>query len=262
MSRFGHLEFDDGKRQSAQASRPEARPQTGTPPATAEGYLLQADEEYRWGRYESALRLYTRCLEESRAMVPAWVGQVQMLIQMGEYHEARLWSDKALELFHNNGDLLAAKAQACVRLKEKRAAFACSDASLQAGGSSPYRWAVRGEVLMAHRQGTYQACFKRAMTEPAACWFDCVVVAGIYLFYGKWASALEHATEATNRQPQHAYCWFVLGNCQRELGMKPMAVTSYGRCLELRPDYRPAQAAIDAMDNESFLARLFRRLRG
>jgi hypothetical protein len=49
---------------------------------------------------------------------------VQMLVMLGEHREARLWADKALELFSNNGELLAAKAQACARLSDRRASFA------------------------------------------------------------------------------------------------------------------------------------------
>ena len=40
----------------------------------------------------TALQLYTRALGQNRAVIPAWVGQVQMLVELGEYHEARLWA--------------------------------------------------------------------------------------------------------------------------------------------------------------------------
>ena len=34
------------------------------------------------------------------SLVAGWLGQVQMLVFLGEYPEAELWARKALELFH------------------------------------------------------------------------------------------------------------------------------------------------------------------
>jgi Flp pilus assembly protein TadD len=44
-----------------------------------------------------------------------WTGQVRMLIELKEFHEAKLWADKALEKFPNEPELLAAKAVALAR---------------------------------------------------------------------------------------------------------------------------------------------------
>src|ERR1043166_7580338 len=103
-SRFSHLEFN--REEDRDRQRPQA---VGTPEASAQQYLDNAREAYHWGDFESALRLHTKCLKENRTIIAAWVGQVQMLVQLKEYNEARLWSDKALELFRNNGELMAAK---------------------------------------------------------------------------------------------------------------------------------------------------------
>ena len=137
--RFANLEFGDEQHDSLEAQQGER-----TMERSAKEFLSRADEEYRWGSFDKALRLYTRALHEDRAAIPAWVGQVQMLVQLDECHEANVWSDKALELFRNNSELLAAKAQACARLHDHKTGLACSDASLQASGSSPWRWIVRG----------------------------------------------------------------------------------------------------------------------
>src|SRR5262249_50249458 len=150
-----------------------------TPSTNDRELLAKAHEEHHWGQFEPALRLYTRSLEANRGLIPAWVGQVQMLVQLEELHEARLWSDKALELFRNNGELLAAKAQACARLKDTKAAIACSDGALAVPGSSPWRWIARGEVLLATGQRQSEDCFRKALLEPAADWFDRVFIARI-----------------------------------------------------------------------------------
>jgi len=78
--------------------------------------MKAAGEERRNGLHESALRYYSRALELDKSQAAGWVGQVQMLVAMNECPEADLWSRKALELFKNNPDLLAARAQALCRI--------------------------------------------------------------------------------------------------------------------------------------------------
>src|SRR5215510_6228954 len=143
--RFTRLEFDEEGRK-----RESELPQSveGTPPRDAQHYASLAVEAAQLGRFETALQMYTRCVRDDRTMIPAWVGQVQMLVQLEEYAEARLWSDKALELFRDNGDLLAAKAQACLRQGDEATGMALSDSSLRSQGTSPWRWEVRGEALV------------------------------------------------------------------------------------------------------------------
>lgn len=256
--RFANLEFDENADPSRQKSAPKVKE------FDADTYLAQANEQYRWGRFEQALRLYTRSLERSRMMVPAWIGQVQMLVQLDECHEARVWSDKALELFRNNGELLAAKSQACIRLKDKQAAFACSDASMQVPGNSPLRWIARGEVLLASGEKHAEECFKKGLLEPAADWFDRVVVGRIYLYHRRASNALYYIQSALNEDMSRAYVWFERGNCEQALGLATAAAESYERCLELRPDYREASLARDSLGPGSplgWLRSLFRRRR-
>ena len=116
--RFTRLEMEDQRR----AESGSAEELAGTPVRTAAHHREVADEAYRAGHFETALQMYTRALGVDRSLVPAWVGQLQMLVELREYPEARLWADKALELFRNNGDILAAKAQACVRQGDATAA--------------------------------------------------------------------------------------------------------------------------------------------
>ncbi|MEE8121265.1 MAG: tetratricopeptide repeat protein [Anaerolineales bacterium] len=257
--RFSNLEFDDEQRAA------EFHLGQDVVQRDEQNALDRAQEENRWGRFEAALRMYTRCLQENRAAVPAWVGQVQMLVELGEYHEARVWSDKALELFRNNGELLAAKAQACARLKDLRSAIQCSDGALQSPGSSPWRWQARGEVLLAKGQRYFDECFLKAVSEPTADWFDRVIVARIYLYYGRATNALHFLKQALELEPAHGYIWFEMGNCQRQLGMISAARTDYERCLELRSDYREAKEALHSLRSTSpvgWLRGVFRRWGG
>jgi tetratricopeptide (TPR) repeat protein len=253
--RFSNLEFEQQPTESAlgAALRQDV---------TGADHLHAAEAQAQWGRWEPALRLYTRALQADRTLVPAWVGQVQMLVQLGEYHEARVWSDKALDLFRSNGELLAAKAQALARLGSLAPALECSDAALEARGSSPWRWIARGEVLLARRQKYVDECFRKAVLEPAATWFDHVLIAGIYLHYQRVTNALLHLKEALLLEPTHGYIWFERGNCERALSLAP--AVSYQRCLEFAPDFGPALQALDELSRPSvgaWLKGLLRRWR-
>lgn len=225
-------------------------------------YLFEAVQAYRLSRFEAALQMYTRCLERDRAVIPAWVGQVQMLVQLDECSEARLWANKALELFRNNGELLAAKAQACTRLNDRRAGYACCDAALQSPGSSPWRWQVRGEVLLANGAPHHEECFRRSLNEQAADWFDHIVIARIFRYYDRATNALAYVKSALALDETEAAVWLEKGNCQAALGLTPAARTSYQRCLELYPGLEAARAALGILDSFSLLDWLKSRFRG
>ncbi len=244
--RFSNLEFDDQRREEAKASE-----QADFRTRDAWAVLHQAQRANHEGQFETALRLYTRALTEDRRLIRAWVGQVQMLVALGEFHEARLWSDKAMEIFRNNGELLAAKAQACIRLKDRKAALVCSDGSLQSPGSSPWRWEVRGEVLLGRHERRYEECFRKALAEPGADWFDRVVIARILGFHRRLAQALQYLQEALELAPTQACTWNELGGCQRDLGLTDQARTSFERCLELQPNCLPAIESLHKLANFS-----------
>src|SRR5579871_5803430 len=102
MSRFSNLEFNEN-------SGGELRPQAAK---DERFYLAEAEEAFASGKFEKALRDYAKVLEHNPHNPAAWSGQVRMLIELGEFHEARLWADKALERFPRDPHLLAAKAVA------------------------------------------------------------------------------------------------------------------------------------------------------
>src|SRR5437667_4900883 len=108
MSRFVNLEFggesEDHSQDAQKAlSKDEAY------------YFAEARTAFENGIFESALRLYSKVLEFNPQNTGAWTGQVRMLIELCEYHEAKLWADKALERFPHESELLAAKAVALAR---------------------------------------------------------------------------------------------------------------------------------------------------
>lgn len=259
--RFSRLEFGE-RALPANNAEMDAKASPGTPARGAEYFLAQAEAACRGGLWEPALQHYTRTLHEDRSRVPAWVGQVQMLVELGEYAEARMWSDKALELFRGHGELLAAKARACCRHGDRAAAIAASDSSLKAPGTSPLRWVSRGEVLLEQRERRASVCFERALAEPGATWFDRVVIARVYLFHHQPAPADRYARSAVELHAGEPYAWVVLARCGHELGNPRQAEASCRRAMELAPGHPAATELLRAIAEDRSTPAVFRRLKG
>ena len=254
--RFAHLELDPA------AGRPAGPPvQRGAAEVTAADLLARAEQQELDGDFEHALRLFTRCLEQDRSAVAAWVGQVRMLVELDELREASLWVDKALELFRNQGELLAVKAQAQLRLGDRPMALATSDRALKAPGSSAWRWLVRAGVLFAQSQRAAKTCLQRALEQEHAELSDRVRAVRLLLHEGQAGLALEQIRRVLGDHPAVGPFWYLLGRCQQELGWPEDATTSYQRCLELQRDHRQALAALSALQDAPWAARVLRRVR-
>jgi tetratricopeptide (TPR) repeat protein len=256
MARFDKLEFNT-------ESRPSPEPGERDPLSLDAGYWMhEADRSRRSGLYERALNFYSRALEMDRSLVAGWVGQVQMLVQLDECPEAELWSRKGLELFPNNGELMAARAQAYCRTGDVKQAFALCDGSLQQAGESAYRWMVRGELMIATKQDMDRHCFDKAQ-ELDADWLVPLEIARIELYYRRPGKALARTRRALEINPEEAYAWYVQGMCQAEFGLTRGARDSFQRCLELSPRHAYAQEQLIRLKRWNLSPiKLFRRLLG
>lgn len=263
MTRFDRLEFDDGRRTQADASSSHRQQSQNAEAARDErDWLRDALNERRNGHFENALRNYSRALEMDRSLVAGWVGQVQMLIALGEYPEAELWSRKALELFKNNADLLAGRAQALCRTGDLTAAQASCDAAIGQQGMSSYPWVARGELMLARKDNLEAYCFDKA-TQLDPDWLVPLEIGAIYLQYAKPAKALVRLKQAVERAPDQAYCWYRQGACELELGLTAAAERSFARCLQLVPNHADARRAVLALEfDRRPVRRLLRRLFG
>lgn len=257
--RFEHLEFDDLGAPSG-GSQQERSGVMSAPAMERHAYQERAIQCFQRGDFEQALRFFTRVLELDRAMVPAWVGQVQMLIELNELREAELWVNKALELFRDQGELLSAKGVVKARRGDSAAGMACSDAALTVQGSSAYRWLARGEILLVRGETQVNATFDRAMQEQGADWFTRAWAARIYHRYGRHLAGMLIARQATELAPQHPYAWYIRGLCERDLGQGNYQV-SLERALQLDGTFLAAREALRQGSRPGWLKRLYRRLR-
>jgi tetratricopeptide (TPR) repeat protein len=247
MRRFDRLEFENPQETQAAA---QTRPRQQTDHDDRH-WMNLADENRRLGLYESSLKYYSRALEVDKSLVAAWVGQVQMLIMLGEFPEAELWSRKALELFKNNAELMAARAQALCRTGDLKEAQAMCDAALAQQGQSAYPWLARGEVMVARKEQIDEYCFDKAIAFDRD-WLLLVEIAAIYLHYQRAAKALKRCREAVEKAPDQVLCWYRQALCELALDMPIAARKSFMRCLQVHPNHADAKAQLELMNqNES-----------
>ncbi|MEJ7639084.1 MAG: tetratricopeptide repeat protein [Singulisphaera sp.] len=235
MPRFDRLEFDEEPGEGSDVLRPAH--ESGQ---DERQWLRKADDHRRRGLYENALRYYSRALELDKSLVAGWLGQVQMLLQLGEDAEADLWARKSLELFRGQGDLMAGRASARPDRRPEAGAGALRrgieaggalglpldgprrDPDHLQGGDRPplLRQGGPGRPRLARPPGDRPHLPGPPPAEQGA-------LAG---------------PPGRREGPESFYCWYVQGRCEQELALGRQAEQSFRRCLELarstsrRPD--------------------------
>jgi tetratricopeptide (TPR) repeat protein len=248
MSRFNNLEF--GGELEEQRSLPKHLVKDEN------YYLAEARNAFENANFELALRRYSKVLEFNPAIAEAWTGQVRMLIELGEFREAKLWADKALERFPHESELLAAKAVALGRTGDLQAALAFSDAALAERGDTPYNWLARGDVLLARGESRADYCFEKAMLLAPADWVTNWLAARIRYFYQQFALALKLLQRALEFNAGHFVLWLELGQCQLALGLVASARTSLLQARQLNPESSEAKLALRTLSSAGLGARL------
>ncbi len=249
MSRFSRLEFDGKKKPSG----PEGR---GEEIRNELFFHDRALAAYLAGEFEEALLNYSRALEKNNAFYDGWFGQVRMLIELGEYREAKVWTDKALELFPEHPELLAARAVACAKDGEIGKAQAYSDNAVEKPGVTSYVWLSRAEVLFARRSRMAETCLRNAIGIAGNNGPLVRLEAGRLLARsGNYPGALEYLRQAVTELPKAALAWYTLGCCLARLGM-PEAENIFDQCLHLRPGWLLAESALDRFQARGFFSKI------
>jgi tetratricopeptide (TPR) repeat protein len=227
-------------------------------------YLREGQAAFENAEFEKALRLYAKVLEYNPQNASAWTAQARLLIELGEYREAKLWADKALERFPNEAELLAVKAVALGRSGECQSALAFSDASIEErGAQTPYVWLARGDVLLACREARADYCLEKALMLAPRNSFIAWLAARIRFHYEQFAVALKILQEAVQWNTGHFLLWLDLGRCQEALGFVDAAQISYTQALDLNGNCEGAQEALNGLASRGLGGRvrgLWRRL--
>jgi Flp pilus assembly protein TadD len=248
MSRFVNLEFgDEHEDQSHGQSNPALKGELH--------YLTEAQAAFENGNFESALRLFSKVLEFNPQNASAWTGQVRMLIELGEFGEARLWADKALEKFPREPELLAAKAVALARSGDLQGALAFSDSSIEEQGDTPYIWLARGDVLLARKEARADFCFEKALAFAPKDWFLAWLIGRIRFYYCQFALAAKFLLQAVELNSGHFLLWLELGRCQHALGLAGPARHSYAQAQQLHPNHAEVTQAVLDLANVGVVSR-------
>lgn len=254
MSRFENLEFTPKAPEELQSS-------VGAIVKDEAFFLSDAQQAWEEGDCERGLRSFARVLEHNPKNAHAWAGQVKMLVELGEFREAKLWADKALEQFPREPELLAAKAVALARLGDLEAALAFSDAAFEERGDSPYIWLARGDVLLARGEPVADYCFGRAINHDGASWFFAWLASRVYYFYQRFALALKTVETALTIDGSQSVLWLQLGLCRSQLGLTDSAIKSLEHALQLNPRNAIAVAALGGMQKQDWSHGLRARIR-
>ena len=247
MSRFINLEFNN-----------EFEDQSGSQSVVKDGkyYFTAAQAAFAEMQFEQSLRYYSKVLEFNPGNVAAWTGQVRALIELGEFREAKLWADKALEKFPSEPELLAAKAVALGRTGDLQGALAFSDASIEERGDTYYIWLARGDVLLAREEKRADYCFDKALTLAPKDWLVAWLSARIRFYYKKFSLALRSAQQALEWDPARAVLWLQVGLCQKELGLIALARTSLEQARQLNPRCEGTDRALLEISEAGLLSRV------
>jgi len=262
MGRFSKLET--GKTEAEKAAEPRA----GLPVeqlVEAETYdysyyVEEADKQYFTGRYDKALRLYSRALQVDNSQVYPWVGQVLSLLAMDQVKEADLWVTRAIELFPEDATLLSLRALVYAHRGMMNRAIGASDYALSRGGT-PYGWVARGEILLRAKNKNAPFCFDKALEIAGPTnWKIAMQIGLVYFRRRMYSSALNYFRRACAVNMGNFHLWFYLGRCYDRLSFKNEAIEAFNRALEINPDCREAERALSAAKSSNIVTRLFRRL--
>jgi tetratricopeptide (TPR) repeat protein len=236
MDRFSQLEFGD--------LRPADPSVPGEAVRDAAYFKREALQYWLAGDFELALRNYCRVLEQNKTIFEGWAGQVLMLIELGEYQEADLWADKALEFFPDHPELLALKAIAACRDSRPKKAIEYSDRSIGQDRPPPRAWLARAEVFLDRNDSVVDGCLGKAI---GAAGQDATVarLEAARLMRGRraYAAAIGHLSEVVKVLPKAALAWYELGCSQQAMGL-PQARGSLEQAIRLHPHWPAAKQAL------------------
>jgi len=251
MDRFSQLEFGGDEKTPQRDKAP------GEPVRDAEHYCQEALKYWLAADYELALRNYSRVLEQNHTRFEGWAGQVLMLIELGEYREAGVWADKALELFPEHPELLALKALACARDAKMDQAVAYSDNSVGKENLTPRVWLSRAEIFLDRKGPIAEGCLNKAIGCAGKLAPIIKLEAGRLLCRQRnYVLALQYLKEAVQVLSRSPLAWYELGCCQARLGLAE-AVHSLEQCLHLRPGWKEARDMLRKVEKRGFFGRLF-----
>ncbi len=232
VGRFANLEFEGTARESGAQS-----PQGGSPNALrdCEHYLEKARTCEFMADDEGALRNYSAALGEDPTALDAWLGQLWILYELGEYPEVDLWTQKAMEQFPENPALLAMRSLAAMGEGKKIEARGYSDAALGKKGEHESIWLARADVMLEADSAVGEECFVHAHRLSNRPGLTALRIARICVRRRRLRLARKELLKVTASQPEASGAWNLLATVQWELGDEERARRAAQQAVELAP---------------------------
>ena len=224
-------------------------------------YLDAGQQAHMQGKFDLALRYYSRALSINPRLEIAWRWQVVALIDLMEFQEAAMWADKAMEIFPQHPHLLAAKAMAVVRMGRGEEAMTLSDAGLR-GSREWWVWLARGDVLLMLAQPAALYCLHKAIEYGQRDPWVLLRVGMSALTAERPGMALEYLKKVRDRDPHNAFVWYLMGRCYERDGEWGLAHRAYTQARMLDPRDARIQEALIRMRRLGRLRRVWRWFRG
>ena len=199
--------------------------------------LKQAQEEYFRGHYLDALKHYAQVLAEDESESSAWVGQVRILIDVGEYESAIYWAEKGHESCGGETMLTFVKAFALAHAGRIDEAKTLINVPVEKDEAAML-WLLRGEVLIRVRISLFQKIFTPYKGIGRLGAFFCFVKALSHDQYDPFINqriGLAYMqVKDSNRALEH------LNLSLRAHGDNPLTQYGIAQCYRLKRDYDKA----------------------
>lgn len=251
MGRFEHLEFSSEEKKqedNLHKLQSELSPQDYINTAK-QNYLQRAINIYNLGHFERALFYYGKTLQYDEKNEECLIGQCKSLYRMNQLQEAMLWVEKALLIYNDSANLLSLKAMFLANNGNTAKALEYCDAALKIC-STPIVWIARGETLLVANSKDASYCFSKSIIEKhnLTTNLDCALS---LIKHQQFSLAINYLNNSLQFDTQNYFCWFLLGECQKNLGFLNKAISSYKEAININPPYDNANNALTELKKMS-----------
>jgi tetratricopeptide (TPR) repeat protein len=251
----------------------ELEPATAAPVAAGEPqpairdhlfFLERAGQAMYEGDPESALRYYSRALNQCLQLEEAWVGQCLALLDLGDYDEAALWAEKALGHCPGSGPCFAARALAMARQGFMEKALGFLDTALKVKKDHWLTWLARGEAMViSDKPSAAEHCIAKALEIGGVPrWYILRRAGEMMLLHDLLRQALRYLLKAVELEPRLAMNHLRVAQAYHLLGRKKEAVEYVDRCLVLKRGLAEAVALQNELYQTGILHTLWSRAKG
>jgi len=254
MARFEWIEYKENEEQKERV-REEA--QHCHEEYNEDHYLKLAEKAFEDGLLSNALKYFSRALNLNNKLKRAWIGQVLCLIGLGQYNEAVVWADKALDFCRDDAELLSAKAYALNRVGAKEEAIRQSDQSIEKGKVTWFVWIARGDIMLDTNCSDAEYCFLRAIELADENWLVYMMVGTSFLSVHNASKAQHYLQKALALSGNNPLLYFHLANAYYQSGNIERSKNCLKRAIELRPDFSEALVMMEKLSRKSIISKIF-----